>query len=136
MWWTQSVVVALMLCFSNHPNAASIGADPTLSPSATLSTRNPAPSNCKKLSIDSDWPFDDVWKFELPGVEAREPNQMLKHPDWTYEVKTVEQVQQAVRFAAKHNVRLSIFNTGHDFMNRFVCPMLRGVCRFSEGLWE
>jgi hypothetical protein len=119
MWWTHPVVLTLLV-LSKVAVADSPDSQPTVTPSATVQARSPAPSNCKKLSIDSDWPADDVWKSELPGVEPREPNQMLKHPDWTYEVSTVEQVQKAVHFAAKYNVRLSIFNTGHDFMNRYV----------------
>jgi hypothetical protein len=108
MWWTQPW---LLLALTG--SSAAVEPAPTLSPSATVQMKSPAPSGCKKLSTDSDWPADQVWKAELTGIEPREPNQKLKHPDWTYEAKTVEHVQKAVRFAAKHNVRLSIFNTGH-----------------------
>jgi hypothetical protein len=47
------------------------------------------------------------------------PDGDKKHPDYIYEVKTVSSVQRAVRFVAKHNIRLSIINTGHDFLGRY-----------------
>ena len=78
----------------------------------------PAPAGCKKLPTDADWPSLDVVNSELPGWEASMPDGNFKHPDYIYEVKRVSSVQIAVRFAAKHNVRLSIINSGHDFLGR------------------
>jgi hypothetical protein len=78
----------------------------------------PAPAGCKKLSTDADWPSTDVINAELPGWEASMPDGKLKHPDYIYEAKSVASVQRAVRFAAKHNVRLSVINSGHDFLGR------------------
>jgi hypothetical protein len=78
----------------------------------------PAPEGCKKIPIDTDWPSPDVINKELPGWEAPMPDGKMKHPDYIYDVKTVASVQQAVRFAAKHNIRLSIINSGHDFLGR------------------
>jgi hypothetical protein len=112
MWLTQP-----FLLFALIGSSTALGPAPTVSPSATVQAKIPAPSGCKKLSSDSDWPADEIWKAEFPGIEPREPNQKLKHPDWSYEARTVEQVQKAVRFAAKHDVRLSIFNTGHGKLN-------------------
>jgi hypothetical protein len=78
----------------------------------------PAPTGCKKLHIDADWPSLDVVNQELRGWESPMPDGNMKHPDYIYEVKSVASVQKAVRFAAKHNVRLSIINSGHDFLGR------------------
>jgi hypothetical protein len=78
----------------------------------------PAPAGCKKLPSDSDWPSEDVVQAELPGWEPAMPDGKMKHPDYIYEVKSVASAQRAVRFAAKHNIRLSIINSGHDFLGR------------------
>jgi hypothetical protein len=128
MWWAQPAVLSLLISgglavanphgpVSAAPATTTLQA--TLTSSSTVQAKSPAPSNCRKLSTDSDWPTDDVWKSELPGIEKVEPNQKAKHPDWNYDAKTVQHVQKAVKFAAKHNVRLTIINTGHDFMNRY-----------------
>jgi FAD/FMN-containing dehydrogenase len=37
-------------------------------------------------------------------------------------VQTASQVQEAVRFAHIHNIRLVIKNTGHDFLGRSTAP--------------
>lgn len=37
-------------------------------------------------------------------------------------VKTAKHVQHAVRFAAKHNLRLVVKNSGHDFLGRSAAP--------------
>jgi FAD/FMN-containing dehydrogenase len=80
-----------------------------------------ASPKCKKLPIDADWPSPEEWKRELPGIETIMP-QKLKHPQYTYEVTKVEQVQRAVKFVTKHNIRLSIYNSGHDFIGRNDAP--------------
>lgn len=82
--------------------------------------RTVAPEGCKKLSVDADWPTKDILDAELPGWEPRMAGQKAQHPDWTYQVKSVSSVQRAVQFAAKHNVRISILNSGHDFLGRYV----------------
>lgn len=82
-----------------------------------------APAGCKKLPIDTDWPQPDAWKAALRGVEARGPQDPLKtRPDYKYEANTVAKVQNAVKFAASNNVRLSIMNSGHDFIGRNDAP--------------
>jgi hypothetical protein len=93
---------------------------PATVPQVPVAQKIPAPAGCKKLPIDSDWPSLDVVNAELPGWEKMMPDGDHKHPDYLYEVKTVKSVQRAVNFCAKHNVRLAIFNTGHDFIGRYV----------------
>jgi hypothetical protein len=83
-----------------------------------LATRLPAPSNCKKLPIDSDWPSEETWKTELQGSTKRGPQKKWTTPDYTYLGNTVAKIQTAVKFAAKHSVRLSILSSGHDFIGR------------------
>jgi hypothetical protein len=83
-----------------------------------LSTKLPAPSNCKKLPVDSDWPSEETWNRELPGNQKRGAQKKWTSPDYTYVANTVQRVQAAVKFAAAHRVRLSILNSGHDFIGR------------------
>jgi hypothetical protein len=82
-------------------------------------TKLPAPANCKKLPIDSDWPSEEAWKTELKGSRKRGSQKKWTSPDYTYDGNTVTNVQAAVRFAAKHGVRLSVLNSGHDFIGRY-----------------
>jgi hypothetical protein len=84
----------------------------------------PAPAGCKKLPIDADWPSPDIVNKELPGWEKPEADGMKKHPDYIYEVKTIASVQRAVRFVTKHNIRLSIISSGHDFLGRYAVEHL------------
>ncbi|KAF9559407.1 hypothetical protein EC968_006616 [Mortierella alpina] len=39
-------------------------------------------------------------------------------PLYTVNATTIEHVQETVRFAAEHNIRLAIKNTGHDYLGR------------------
>jgi hypothetical protein len=80
--------------------------------------RLPAPEGCRKLPTDADWPTQDVVNTELKGWEAPMVDAGEKHPNWMYEVKTVASAQRAVNFARKQNVRISVLNSGHDFLGR------------------
>lgn len=74
---------------------------------------------CKVIPGDKDWPTDQVWTKEIPGVVKSDPVRgKITRPDWVVNAKSVEDVQAAVNFAAKHNVRVSIINSGHDFLGR------------------
>jgi hypothetical protein len=88
---------------------------------APASNKLPAPDGCKKLNTDADWPAKEVWDAELPGWMPtgvdKEPS--FKHPDVLVMAKTRETVIDTIKFVAKHNVRLSIVNSGHDFLARF-----------------
>jgi hypothetical protein len=77
--------------------------------------------NCKKLPGDPDWPTPDAWSKALPGVIPRGPQDpKVKRPDYQLIVTNVSQVQAAVKFAVDNNLRLSILNSAHDFVGRFV----------------
>jgi hypothetical protein len=75
--------------------------------------RQPAPENCKKLPIDSDFPSPEEWKVALRGVEPRGPQTKPTRPDYKYEANTVAKVQNAVKFTSDNNLRLSILNSGY-----------------------
>jgi hypothetical protein len=109
------LLIHLLLAFAEPPH----GDSHSLRLDKPDTPKLPAPVGCKKLPQDADWPSPDVVKSELPGWEAPMPDGDKKHPDYIYEVKTVSSVQRAVRFVAKHNIRLSIINTGHDFLGRY-----------------
>ena len=114
-------LVSVLTAFSGiafaAPQAASIGATV---PATAAAAKLPAPVNCKKLPIDADWPSEQVWKTELKGAEPRGPQKAWTSPDYTYEASKAVHVQNAVKFAAKYNLRLSIINSGHDFIGRWV----------------
>ena len=78
----------------------------------------PASEDCKILPDDANWPAAEAWKENLKGVQAREKDATPGSPDYRFNANTVEKVQAAVKFAAKHNLRLSILNSGHDFVGR------------------
>jgi FAD binding domain len=110
----ELVFLSLTLCFSNFPVRA-------LLPSADT------PEGCKRLAGDESWPAPDIWIKEIPGVVPRGTSKnQQKHPDYRITAKNVEDVQRAIRFASKYNVRVSIINSGHDYMGRNDSP---------TGLW-
>jgi hypothetical protein len=78
------------------------------------------PKGCKVLSGDSNWPAPDVWTSVLPGVAPREAETEVTRPDYHLVVEDVAAVQAAVNFTAEHNIRLTIVNSGHDFLGRQV----------------
>jgi hypothetical protein len=82
---------------------------------AWLAACTPAPENCKKLPVDSDFPSPDEWKANLRGVEARGPQTNPTRPDYKYEANTVAKVQNAVKFTSTNNLRLSIMNSGYAY---------------------
>lgn len=92
-------------------------------PSATVSTPVPAPTGstpegCKVLSSDSNWPAPEEWTSALAGVTPREANAEVTRPDYHLSAEDVASVQAAVNFTAENNIRLTIVNSGHDFLGR------------------
>lgn len=87
---------------------------------ASLGTQaTTTPAGCRKLNTDTDWPTQAQWEAALPGVVAT--NGSDEHgplPDYRLQARSVEDVQNAVRFAKEHNVRLSVLTTGHDQLQR------------------
>lgn len=103
-----------------------------LSISTTIYAAPRDSNSCKIIPTDKEWPTKDVWEKALPGIEPRgEQDPKKKHPDYQLIATSIEQVQAAVKFAVDHNIRLTILNSGHDFLGRSVeLPRLknRGVC--------
>lgn len=88
----------------------------------TLPRLKTAPPGCKTLPNDAEWPEKAVWNRELKGWEPIMASGRNRHPQVMFEVKSVQAVQRAVKFAAKYNIRLSIVNSGHDFLGRNDAP--------------
>jgi hypothetical protein len=80
-----------------------------------------ASSACKLLPGDVKWPAVDVWKNSLPGVVALEKDKTdnsTRRPDYQLVATTIEQVQAAVKFTFENNIRLTVVNSGVDFLGR------------------
>jgi hypothetical protein len=77
---------------------------------------NTTPEGCRKLKIDVDWPTLAAWKTAIPGVTAG--NAGPQGPDYRIQVKDFADVQNAVKFATKNNIRVTIITTGHDQIGR------------------
>ncbi|KAK1509331.1 isoamyl alcohol oxidase [Colletotrichum costaricense] len=78
-----------------------------------------APSGCSKLPTDDDWPTAEEWQARLPGIinqTSSDANGPL--PNYRIRAKSYSEVQNAVKFAASKNIRLTIITTGHDELGR------------------
>lgn len=74
---------------------------------------------CRKLPKDPDWPAPEIWEAALPGVIPIQQNATTGPlPNYRFRANSIEDVQAAVRFAAKQNVRISVITTGHDQLGR------------------
>jgi hypothetical protein len=89
------------------------------------------PVGCRAVHGDTSWPSQEIWFQELPGVVATRarPSNASK-TDFTYIARNASDVQAAVNFATKHNVRLTITNSGTDFLGRYV-----STSHFNERHW-
>jgi FAD/FMN-containing dehydrogenase len=76
------------------------------------------PPGCKKLSTDAEWPTSAEWKAAMPEVEAHKQTAGSRHPDYVLQAESYKDVQAAVQFCAKNNIRLVIITSGHDFLGR------------------
>jgi hypothetical protein len=81
-----------------------------------------APAGCRKLSTDSDWPTAEQWKAALPEVVPFKNRGTGFHPDYTLRARSAKDVQQAVTFCKQNNIRLTIINSGHDWLGRNDAP--------------
>ncbi|KAF1982276.1 FAD-binding domain-containing protein [Aulographum hederae CBS 113979] len=94
---------------------------------ASAAINSTTPSGCRAIAGDASWPSPDVWTAALPGVMPRAAKDAKSgEPDYRFKPKTFADVQAAVNFAREHNVRLSVLNSGHDFLGRNMA---------SSGLW-
>nr|KMM67303.1 isoamyl alcohol oxidase [Coccidioides posadasii RMSCC 3488] len=85
---------------------------------------------------------DSVWRSQVPGavqyinwetwpekeekcyidMDRKTPCGQGQISEYSAAVQTPKHVQNAVRFAATHNLRLAVKNTGHCFLGRSVAP--------------
>lgn len=80
-------------------------------------------ADCKVTATDAAWPTEDVWKKAMPKVAVRGNLKAgVTAPDYKVMATNSQEVIQAVKFAAEHNVRLSILNSGHG----------RSSCHYGE----
>jgi hypothetical protein len=56
-----------------------------------------------------------------------------KYPDFAVAVENAEDVSKTLRFAAKHNIRVTIKNTGHDFLGRYVYTLFYIGATLTKG---
>ncbi|KAF2663882.1 FAD-binding domain-containing protein [Microthyrium microscopicum] len=87
--------------------------------SGTETSRQFVPGNCTVLKTDTTFPTLAQWQSALPGVLPRKVNWLgTARPDYRYIPKSASDVEKAVQFVTKHNLRISIINTGHDYQGR------------------
>ncbi|KAK2804805.1 hypothetical protein FQN51_001447 [Onygenales sp. PD_10] len=102
------------------------GHEPTPTSATPSPTPTPgdgtAPAGCRLLNTDSTWPLLDAWEAALPGVVAGNDTEAAIRPDYIFAAEDVPAVQAAVKFAAQNNIRLSVVNSGHDFLGRNDAP--------------
>jgi hypothetical protein len=108
-----NALLALVLLV--HPSWQEAMMPPSPDKILTPNSTDPG-AGCKLLASDKGFPEKDVWLKALPGVIPKTPGTF--GPDYTVKALNVADVQKAVNFARDHNVRLSILNSGHDFMGR------------------
>jgi hypothetical protein len=120
-----AVILQLVCAFPHGPEKSASPPQPKSPRPSTNSSRpvpgpaSPAPAGCRVLSSDSNWPVDSEWKTALPGAVKRGPqNSETTRPDYHFSARSPADVQRAVNFANKNNIRLSIITTGHDFLSR------------------
>ncbi|KAF1991598.1 hypothetical protein K402DRAFT_128773 [Aulographum hederae CBS 113979] len=122
------------------PEAAPAAPVAAPAPAPVASSGKAAPAGCKAVLGDANWPANDLFMSAMPNVinsqvatagrlakrhgpgeegadEAPAPAG-VKKPTFRMNAKTVADVEAAVQFAAKNNIRLSILNSGHDFLGR------------------
>jgi hypothetical protein len=90
--------------------------------SSLLQPASAAPTSpvCKTVNGDELWPSDEVWRAELPGVTNFGVKANQPHPNYYFAAKDRGDVQAAVNFANRYNIRLTVISTGHDYLGRLV----------------
>jgi hypothetical protein len=88
-------------------------------PSFAQLLKTKTPEGCRKLNTDTDWPAQKAWEDAMPGVEyLRSAFKRGTTPDYRYQVRSVPDVQRALKFAQDNNIRVTIITTGHDYLGR------------------
>jgi FAD/FMN-containing dehydrogenase len=71
------------------------------------------PAGCKKLSTDAGWPTPAEWTAAMPEVEPHKQTNGSRYPDYVLRAESYKDVQSAVQFCAKNDIRVSIITSGH-----------------------
>ncbi|TLD19356.1 Mitochondrial intermediate peptidase [Venturia nashicola] len=77
------------------------------------------------MASDADWPAAAEWTKAMGSdVQARSKTLAagVYRPDFSLRAESYKDVQNAVKFAATNNVRLTLITTGHDFPGRNDAP--------------
>ncbi|KAF2402488.1 FAD-binding domain-containing protein [Trichodelitschia bisporula] len=102
------------------------GPAPAIAPTGAVAGKTVTPAGCKALNSDADFPTLAEVRAVLPEAEPRPVPKGFslggKRPDYLVRAETVADVQAAVKLAAKRNLRLSVINSGHDFLGRNDAP--------------
>jgi len=75
-----------------------------------------APAGCRRLASDVEWPKPEEWASAMLGVTKLADSTTMSSPDYAFRAKTTEDVQKAISFVSKNNIRLSVINSGHDYL--------------------
>lgn len=75
-----------------------------------------APAGCKLLASDKGFPTEAEVKKEFPEIFTKMKG--TEGPDFWLQATSVADVQKAVKFAAKKNIRINVITSGHDFHGR------------------
>jgi hypothetical protein len=94
-------------------------------------------ADCKVIAGDESFPSLDQLVKEVPSALGKEAD---NRPDFHLAALTFGDVQKAVQFAYKNKIRLSVLNSGHDYLGRNDAPSglgldiskLKGVKIFEE----
>jgi hypothetical protein len=76
------------------------------------------PTICKTVVGDVMWPHYDIWKSYMPNVTEMWIRGNEAHPNYFLAAKNIADVEAAVTFASKYNIRLSIVSSGLDYSGR------------------
>jgi FAD/FMN-containing dehydrogenase len=83
---------------------------------------NLSTASCKTILGDESWPEKSVWRKAMPEIELQKAKANWKQPNYRLDATTIDEVSAAVKFTNEHNIRLSILNSGHDFIGRNDAP--------------
>ncbi|KAF2429945.1 FAD-binding domain-containing protein [Tothia fuscella] len=79
-------------------------------------------ASCLTVSGDAAWPAKSEWQKAMPEIETQKPKESWTQPPYRLDATTVAEVIAAINFTRQHNIRLSILNSGHDFVGRNDAP--------------
>jgi hypothetical protein len=73
-------------------------------------------TGCKTFKTDSNFPSQAEWMAVSSSMKTSEgPGR----PDYHFTALSSADVVASMKFVAKHNLRISILNSGHDFLGRY-----------------